>query len=199
MPLAIRRQHTKLRSAVIALAGLAFALSMIEGGNAAGKARVSQSKPEPLNNCFWELARGTGSDLVCAYPVWLADTERADMRRLTREMLQDAHCTVSIRIARSLLTRALMEADYTFEAPAQPVECDLTTKDNTITISATFAPRIIIKDAVAVDATPGMADVVGVNSYLAWPVVEYVNRSVTVRTEMLKMINAYLSLRIAKK
>jgi hypothetical protein len=189
MPIAYRRELAKMRIAVIALAGLAFAPLMIQGGNAAGNARVSQSKPEPLNNCFWELARGTGSDLVCAYPVWLADQERADMRRLTREMLQDAHCTVSIRIARSLLTHVLSEANYTFEAPAQPVECDLKTKDNTIIISATFAPRIIIKNAVAVDATPGMADVV----------VEYVNRSTTVRTEMLKMINSYLSLRVAKK
>ena len=167
MSLVIRREHTKLRIAGVAAAGLVLALLTIEAGNAAGKARASQSRPEPMNNCFWELARGTGSDLICEYPVWLADKERAEMRRLTREMLQDAHCTVSIRIARSLLTHALTEANYTFEAPAQSVECDLTTRDNTIAISATFAPRIVIKDAVAVDATPGMADVVGVNSYLA--------------------------------
>ena len=178
MLLAIRLEHTKLRIAVIALAGLAFALLMIEGANAAGKPRVSQAKPS--------LREAPARISFAPIRFWLADKERAEMRRLTREMLQDAHCTVSIRIARSPLARALTEANYTFEAPAQPVECDLTTKDNTITISATFAPRVIIKDAVAADATPGMADVVGVYSYLAWPVVEYVNRSTTVRTALFR-------------
>jgi hypothetical protein len=34
---------------------------------------------------------------------------------------------------------------------------------------------------------------------LAWPVIEYVNRSATVKTEMLKIINAYLAMRIARR
>ncbi len=86
-----------------------------------------------------------------------------------------------------------------FAAPPQPVRCELETSDKPITIEATFAPRVVIKDGVAVDATPGLANVTGVNSYLAWPVVEYVNRSATVRDEMLKMINAYLSMRVARR
>jgi hypothetical protein len=150
-------------------------------------------------NCFQELARGRGTDLVCQYPAWLSDKERDDLRRLTRELLQDARCTVSITIARSQVMQALTQPDHTFEAPPQPVVCELTTSDQPIPISATFAPRVVIKDGVAVDATPGMANVTGVNSYLAWPVVEYVNRSATVKGEMLKMINAYLSLKVARR
>ncbi len=166
--------------------------------NAGSPARTSANRPESKNNCFWELARGLGSELVCEYPVWLAEKEREEMRRLTRDMLNDAQCTVSVRISRGLLAHMLTEADYTFEAPPQPVTCDLTTKENSIAISATFSPRIIIKESIAIDATPGMANVTGVSGYLAWPVVEYVNRSATVRTEMLKMINSYLSLRMAR-
>ncbi len=168
-------------------------------GGAAGPARTGATRPESKNNCFWELARGQGSELVCQYPAWLADKERDELRRLTRDMLQDAHCTVSIQIDRALVTHTLTEANYTFEAPPQPVTCDIATKESSIPINATFAPRVVIKGGVATDATPGMANVTGVNSYLAWPVVEYVNRSATIRAEMLKMINAYLAMRVARK
>ena len=48
------------------------------------------------------------------------------------------------------------------------------------------------KDGKAIEATPGLADVKGVNNYLAWPVVQYVNYAPGIRKEMLRMINAYL-------
>lgn len=154
-------------------------------------------KSPTLNNCLWELARGQGSQLVCDYPAWLADKERTELRRLTRERLQDAHCDVSIRIDRALVQRALRESNHTFVAPPQPVRCEIATRDTPIVIDATFAPRVVIKDGIAVDATPGLANVSGVNQVLAWPVVEYVNRSGTVRNEMLSMINGYLGMRVA--
>ena len=146
-------------------------------------------------NCFQELARGQGADIVCEYPASLAQRERDELRRLTRELLQDARCTVAIRVQRSLVAQAMSERDHTFEAPPQPVACEILTSQQPFLIEATFSPRVVIKDCVAVDATPGMANIKGVNSYVAWPVVEYINRSETVRTEMIRMINAYLELR----
>jgi hypothetical protein len=152
----------------------------------------------PDASCFTEIARGRGTDLVCSYPAWLADKERDELRRLTRDVLQDARCVVSVRITRALITSALIEANHTFEAPPQPVACEITTNGKPFQINATFAPRVVIKDGVAIDASPGLANVSGVNSYVAWPVVEYINRSATVRTEMIKMINTYLSMRVAR-
>lgn len=183
----------RVRSGVglaVALVLTGATLLMIAG--AAGAAPSATGR-----DCFTELARGRGADIVCEYPAWLTDQERDDLRRLTRELLQDARCTVSIKITRALVTRALTAANITFEAPPQPVACEITTSQQLVPIAATFAPRVVIKDGVAIDATPGMANVTGVNGYLAWPVVAYVNRSATVKTEMLKMINAYLALRVA--
>lgn len=180
------------------LAGIAAVIVMLVAATASGDA-ASPPKGRTINNCFWELARGQGADLVCDYPAWLADKERAELRRITRDTLQDAHCTVSIRIARHLVARALTEADHTFQAPPQPVTCAITTREKPIEIQATFAPRVVIKDGIAIDASPGLAGVTGVNGYLAWPVVEYVNRSATVKGEMLNMINSYLSLRVARQ
>lgn len=163
--------------------------------SATGAGRV---KTPAVSNCLWELSKGASSTLRCVYPAWLADSERAELRRLTRDRLQDAHCNVSVDLSRALVVAALRTPDHVFLAPPQPVRCEIETNSDPVTIEATFAPRVVIKDGVAVDATPGLANVTGVNKYIAWPVVEYINRSSTVRDEMLKMINAYLGLRVAR-
>jgi hypothetical protein len=121
----------------------------------------------------------------------LTETERADIRRLSRGLLQDARCSVKVRVARALVATALTQPDVTFEAPPQPVTCDITTKNGGFPIAATFAPRVVFKGGVAVEGTPGLANVTGVNRYFAWPVVQYVNRSAGIRTSMLEMINLY--------
>ena len=58
-------------------------------------------------------------------------------------------------------------------------------------MTGTFAPHVTFKDGVAVSASPGLANVEGVNSYLAWPVVQYVNYSPGIRREMAAIINVY--------
>lgn len=65
------------------------------------------------------------------------------------------------------------------------------TRKSVIPLTATFAPHVVFKAGETVDATPGLANVEGVNSYLAWPVVQYVNRSYGIRRDMLAIINAY--------
>lgn len=182
-----------LRALILATALLFLQTGLSSRLEAAGPARARNEVP--TNNCFWQLAQARGRDLICDYPAWLADKERDDLRRLTREMLQDARCTVSIRISRALVVEAMTRPDIVFEAPPQPVVCDIVTKESVVPVKATFAPRVVIRDGVAVDATPGMANVTGVNAYVAWPVVEYVNRSATVKGEMLSLINAYLTMR----
>ena len=148
--------------------------------------------------CFTELAQGKSRDVVCEYPAILTDEERDELRKLTRQYLQDAQCMVSIRIERARVAQALVAPDLVFDVPPQPVKCELRTKDSVIPITGTFAPKVTIKGGEAVHATPGLTDVVGVNSYLAWPVVQYVNRAPSIRREMLRMINQYRA-RVASK
>lgn len=146
----------------------------------------------PERNCFWQLAHGRGSEMACEHHAWLSDQERDDLRKLTRELLQDARCVVTVRIRRVLVDDALELPDHVFQSPPQPVSCAITTKDSSFTITGTFAPKVVIKGGKAVEATPGLADVQGVNSYLAWPVVQYVNRAPGIQGEMLNMINLYM-------
>jgi hypothetical protein len=152
----------------------------------------AEAAQDPTRNCFWQLAHGRGAEITCEHPTWLTDEERSDLRKLTRDYLQDLRCTVSVRIQRLLVDDAMELTEHIFDAPPQPVACELQLRDSVMPISATFAPRVVIKQGKAVDATPGLADVKGVNGYLAWPVIQYVNRAPGIRAEMLRMINAYI-------
>jgi len=122
------------------------------------------------------------------------------MQRLTRGLLVDASCVIEVKVARALIEPALKEADHVFEAPPQPVTCEITTKDGGLPISATFAPKVTFKGGAAVDGTPGLGNVIGVNKYVAWPVVQYVNRSAGIRESMLEVVNRYRTvLRAARR
>lgn len=174
----------------ILFGSLAVALA---GGAAAQNARSAAAK-----DCATELARGRAPDFICTWPALLRDKERADLRRLTREELQDARCTVAIKIERRIVMEALIADDYVFESPAQPVACEIEMKDGTVApVTATFAPRVVFKGGQAIDGTPGLGNVKGVNSYLSWPVVQYVNRAPGVKKEMLRAINVYRERRAA--
>jgi hypothetical protein len=170
----------------IAAAALAVAAIPAAGRAAPPPAADNQ------RNCFWQLAHGRGAELVCEHRAWLTEVERNDLKRLTRELLTDVRCTVSVRIARKLIDDALDLTWHVFQAPPQPVVCTLDMSSGQLPITATFAPRVVIEGDRAVAATPGLADVKGVNGTLAWPVVQYVNHAPGIRTEMLRMINAYL-------
>lgn len=143
-----------------------------------------------LRACL-DSVRRTTPEISCEYTVLMTDQERADIRRLTRERLQDASCRVTVRISRELVQPALTEANHIFNAPPQPVVCKMTTRDSTFDITGTFAPHVTFKDGIAVTASPGLANIEGVNRYLAWPVVSYVNYSPGIRREMAAIINVY--------
>jgi hypothetical protein len=61
-----------------------------------------------------------------------------------------------------------------------------------IPITGTFAPKVTIKDGVAIQATPGLANVQGVSRIISLPVVAYVNRAGFLRDGMLKTVNAWM-------
>ncbi|MDX2157125.1 MAG: hypothetical protein SFW09_11510 [Hyphomicrobiaceae bacterium] len=142
-------------------------------------------------DCFTEIERGRAPVVACEHPLRLTDDERADLRKLTRDMLKDATCVVSIRIERRQVQAALVQSEHIFEAPPQPVRCEVITPGASYPITATFAPRVVFKGDIAAEGSPGLTNVEGVPGYLAWPVVQYINRAPGIRSAMLDMVNAY--------
>lgn len=171
---------------VVAGALLALAAALLGTPALAGQPATGGG----LRACL-DSVRQTTPEISCDYTVLLTDEERFDLRRLTRGRLQDANCRVTVRIDRSIVQPALTEANHIFNAPPQPVVCTIQTRDTTFDVTGTFAPNVTFKDGLAVTATPGLANVKGVNSYLAWPVMQYVNYSPGIRRDMLAIINAY--------
>lgn len=153
---------------------------------------AAQQQPEgSLDHCLEVVANGGGGEISCTYRALLTDQERADMQALSRGLLEDARCVVKVRIERKQVEEALAKADHTFQAPPQPVSCDIKTKNGEVPITGTFAPNVTFKGDTAIDGSPGLANIAGVNKYLAWPIVQYVNRAPSIRKSMLEMIDQY--------
>ena len=89
-----------------------------------------------------------------------------------------------------IVDEAMVASDRVFDAPPQPVTCELQTSGGPMKVGGTFAPHVVFKEGFAVDASPGLANITGVNSYLAMPIVAYVNRAASIKSEMSAIINA---------
>ena len=176
----------------------AFAVVMA-AGPLVSAALAEPARPAPLPSCFAALAGPPTDRLVCEHLAWMTDDERAEVQRLTRGYLLDARCTVHVDVEAALVEEALAASDRTIQFPPQPVTCELQTSGGAMTVSGTFAPHLVFKGGFAVQASPGLANITGVNSYLAWPVVAYVNHAPSITSEMAQMINDYRALKSRKQ
>jgi hypothetical protein len=152
-----------------------------------------------LDACLKAISNPKGEEISCDYKTLLTDEERADMERLTRGLLKDASCLIKVKVSRALVEPALTRADHLFEATPQPVTCEIKTQDGGFPVTATFAPKVKFQGGTAVEGTPGLSDVTGVNKYVAWPVVQYVNRAPGIRKSMLEIINQYRAVLLAAR
>lgn len=178
---------------------LALVLTLSAGAQtaalAADTAAPAQTPEQMEADCWFQFMESDSKEIACAFPTLMEPEDRESIRKLTRQLFQDARCMVTVKLERELIEAAVREPNVTFLAPPQPVSCEVLTSRGTLPISFTFKPRIEIKDGKAVKATPGMGDVVGVNSWLAWPVVAYINASGSISDIMLRVANAYLERR----
>lgn len=166
--------------------------------NAAAVAQTTQSPPSPLpapDDCFEQLEKGHGAEIVCHFPLKLSPIEQAELEKGSRGYIKNVDCLMTIRIARADVDAAIAAADHTFQSPEQPVTCTVTTHKSRFDITATFAPRVVFKGDAAVEATPGLANVKGVTRVISWPVVQFVNRWPSIRSGLLQVVNAYRTYR----
>ena len=111
-------------------------------GFAVASTDVVQASGAAERDCFREMERGRGTEIVCEFPTQLTEDEKRDLKAITRDVLQDARCLVSIRIERRTFDEALRADDMVFEASPQPVRCEVVTLERVIPIEARFAPRV---------------------------------------------------------
>ena len=159
---------------------------------AVGPAHSGPLKRVPTEQqCLWQLAESADEAIDCVHTAWLTEEEKSDLNTLTRGYLKDASCLITVKIDRAKVDAALAASDLVFESPPQPMTCEITSSRGRFTIKGTFSPRVVFRDGFAIEATPGLANIEGVNSYLAWPVVHYINYAERITKTMLLMINTY--------
>lgn len=176
-------------------------IALVLAGLAAVPAAAGPGRAAAANaptDCFADLMTGRSAEIVCQFPVRMTELERAELEKTTRGYFKSATCEVSIRIDRALVNVTVDAVDHVFQAAPQPVTCEVTAHlsekepPQTFPITGTFAPRVVLKDGKAVEATPGLGNITGVPRVLSWPVETWVNRGATVRDGMLQIINAWL-------
>lgn len=197
MPEEVRSTAIARRAAKLALAlGLAATLAAgPQPGRAEDAIPTAAAGPASAQmeaDCYDQLIAGTAPEIACAFPALMTPDDRNAIRKVTRQIFKDAHCMIQVKIARQLIDEALSDPEARFEAPPQTVSCVVETSKGNLPIEFTFAPKVEFKGGVAVTATPGMDNVKGVNSWLAWPVVKYVNASGSISDIMLRVVNAYV-------
>lgn len=164
---------------------LALAAALVAGPAAAGETAA----PNP--DCFDEFLNAKGTDIVCTFPTRMSADEKVEVEKVTRGYLKDASCDVAIKMPRRLLADALAATgDHVFEAPAQKSHCEVVTLKATFPVEMTFAPKVVFKDGIAIEATPNLDNVTGVPKALWWPVAYWVNSSNMIEETTLKIVNA---------
>lgn len=165
----------------------AAALALALGPAAGVRATPAATAPD----CFEQLENGRGAEIACAVPLQLSDAERAELEAGSRGYVKNVACTLTVRIARSEVEAAVAAPEIVFQSPEQPVICRVTTHKSEFDVTATFAPRFVVRGDVAVEATPGLGNVRGVSGVISWPVVQFVNRWPSIRDGLLQIVNAY--------
>jgi hypothetical protein len=143
-------------------------------------------------DCLTELIYGRKDVISCTFPTRMTQQELESIQKTTRGLLTDASCAMEVSVARKAVDDAVATADHVFQAPPQPVTCEVLTTKGNFPVAFTFAPRVEFKAGQAVKASPGMASVTRVSAVLAWPVVTWVNRAGLIEKGMLDVVNAYL-------
>ena len=173
---------------MVASAAVLLAANWAMSHNAIGADTPARQEAD----CWDQFMVSKSEEISCAFPTLLEEKDRESLQKLTRQIFKDASCQITIKLDRASIDAAITETDTVYLSPPQPVACEVKTSRGDLPVAFTFAPKIDIKGGKAVKASPGMDHVTGVNSWLAWPVVAYINASGSIQDVMLRVVNAYL-------
>ena len=115
------------------------------------------------------------------------------MQVSTAGMIRNAACIAKVSVARKEIFTAILN-EKVMQVPKQPVHCNIYILGDSVLAKFHMAPRIRFAGGKAVQAKPGMSDVVGMPEILAKLLTDWVNSSEAIESAMLDEVNKSLEL-----
>jgi hypothetical protein len=151
----------------------------------------AQEKSPVQSTCIAKLQNPKLKNIDCTLNFDLDQRTQKSMQASTAGMIKNAACIAKISVARKMIFAALRD-DKTMQVPRQPVQCNIFAFGKPVLTKFHMAPTIHFSKGKAVQAKPGMSDVVGIPEILAKLLTVWVNSSEVIEAAMLDEVNKSL-------
>ncbi len=183
-----KRIFFRLRSAPL-LAGMVFLSALISFSL---PLNAQENKPA-APPCIENLKNPSLKNVDCTLDFYLDKRTQKSMRGSTAGMIRNAACKTKLSLVKKKIFTALLN-EQVLEVSKQPVSCNIHTMGEPLLTRFNLAPKIRFAGGKAVEAKPGMSDVLGLPEILAELLVEWVNTSQVIESAMLDEVNKSLKM-----
>ncbi len=153
----------------------------------------AQEKKKPSSTCIAMLQNPKVKNIDCNLNFNLDKRTQKSMQVSTAGMIKNAACIAKISVTRKEIFTALRN-EKVMQVPRQPVHCNIHVLGDSVLAKFHMAPKIRFKGGKAVQARPGMSDVIGMPEILATLLTDWVNSSEAIESAMLDEVNKSLEL-----
>lgn len=153
----------------------------------------AQEKKKLSTACIAKLQNPKLKNIDCKLNFNLDKRTQKSMRVSTAGMIRNAACVAKISVARKEIFTAILN-ERVMQVPKQPVHCNIYILGDSVLAKFHMAPSIRFARGKAVQAKPGMSDVVGMPEILAKLLTDWVNSSEAIESAMLDEVNKSLEM-----
>lgn len=153
----------------------------------------AQEKNTVQSTCVTKLQNPKLKNIDCTLNFDLDPRIQKSMQANTAGMIKNAACIAKISVTRKMIFTALLD-EKVMQVPKQPVYCNILTFGEPVKTKFHMAPKIRFSGGKAVQAKPGMSNVVGMPKILAKLLTDWVNSSKAIESAMLDEVNYTLKM-----
>lgn len=153
----------------------------------------AQAKGPLPSSCIAKLQNPSMKNIDCTLDIYLDKPTQQSIQGNTAGMIQNAACKTKISMAKKTIIAALINENV-LQVPKQPVRCNINVIGDSVLAKFNMAPEIRFAGGKAVQAKPGMSDVLGLPDILAKLLIDWVNSSPVIENAMLDEVNKSLKM-----
>jgi len=151
----------------------------------------AQGRGPAPSSCLAKLQNPSLENIDCTLNFFLDKRTQKSIQGNTAGLIQNAACTVKISVAKKMIFTALLN-EKVLQVPKQPVSCNIYTIGKPLLAKFNMAPKIQFAGGKAIQAKPGMSDLLGLPEMLTKLLTDWVNSSQAIESAMLHEVNKSL-------